>query len=33
MPKITVDDLEIEVPAVATVLQAREWAGKEKHYG
>jgi NADH-quinone oxidoreductase subunit G len=29
MPKVTVDDLEIEVPAGATVLQACELAGKE----
>ena len=29
MPKLTVDGLEIEVPAGATVLQACELAGKE----
>ena len=29
MPKVTVDGLEIEVPAGATVLQACELAGKE----
>ena len=29
MPKVTVDGLEIEVPAGATVLQACEMAGKE----
>jgi NADH-quinone oxidoreductase subunit G len=29
MPKVTVDDIEIEVPAGATVLQACELAGKE----
>ncbi len=29
MPKVTVDGLEIEVPAGATVLQAGELAGKE----
>jgi NADH-quinone oxidoreductase subunit G len=28
MPKVTVDGLEIEVPAGATVLQACELAGK-----
>ena len=29
MPKVTVDGLEIEVPAGATVLQACDLAGKE----
>ncbi len=29
MPKVTVDDIEVEVPAGATVLQACEAAGKE----
>ena len=29
MPKVTVDGIEIEVPAGATVLQACELAGKE----
>ena len=29
MPKLTVDGIEIEVPAGATVLQACEAAGKE----
>jgi NADH-quinone oxidoreductase subunit G len=29
MPKVTVDSLELEVPQGATVLQARELAGKE----
>ena len=29
MPKVTVDGVEIEVPAGATVLQACELAGKE----
>jgi NADH-quinone oxidoreductase subunit G len=28
MPKVTVDSLEIEVPAGATILQACELAGK-----
>jgi NADH-quinone oxidoreductase subunit G len=29
MPKLTVDGIEVEVPAGATVLQACELAGKE----
>jgi NADH-quinone oxidoreductase subunit G len=29
MPKLTVDGIELEVPAGATVLQACELAGKE----
>jgi NADH-quinone oxidoreductase subunit G len=29
MPKVTVDGVELEVPAGATVLQACELAGKE----
>jgi Flp pilus assembly protein TadB len=29
MPKLTVDGIEVEVPAGATVLQACEAAGKE----
>ena len=33
MPKVTVDGLELDVPAGATVLQACELAGKEiRHF-